>query len=260
MRRLEIPDGLYGEALPDGQYAVLVKGAHIQTHLGNIPLPAEEVGGWGPLYLRIASAPFRVAGQASQVAGVTWERTYRGGWWGGGWGDWKCIPLTACGVSPVIYDRDGVLHISDCSIGSQGWRYVSDAGELITGDATYAHPTLRVAEWTEHGGITIGQGYAGGAILCYQGVSGPSRAILEPGDCRFIRFNRAGDRLAVTIVKFVERTTVIYWLTVDEIASLLHEATLPAPQPEPPPQKPRKSRKKPTRKPKPKKRKRAQRR
>jgi hypothetical protein len=215
--RLEVAAGWYGEALPSGEYAVAVPSQKkLVSHVGDIPFGPES-----PLFVRVTNAGgFKLAGQG-QDTGRTVE-------WGGGF--WNTKPV-ACGVSPVIYDSFGVLHISDCSIGSQGWRYVADDGTLVTGDQSFSSPIFHLYEFTTHGDITIGQGGDGGAIA----VTPQGRFVLEPGYTVFIRYNRVGDRLAVTIVKLLEGKTVLLWLDAGDVATFPREAPAPVPVPKPVP-------------------------
>jgi hypothetical protein len=215
--RLEVVGGWYGEALPSGEYAVAVPSQNkLVSHAGDIPFGPES-----PLFVRVTNAGgFKLAGQG-QDTGRTVE-------WGGGF--WNTKPV-ACGVSPVIYDSFGVLHISDCSIGSQGWRYVADDGTLVTGDQSFSSPVFHLYEFTTHGDITIGQGGDGGAIA----VTPQGRFVLEPGYTVFIRYNRVGDRLAVTIVKLHEGKTVLLWLDAGDVATFPREAPAPVPVPKPVP-------------------------
>lgn len=210
--RLDVPGGWYGENLPSGEYAVVVPDRHaLATHLGDVPFGPDE-----PLYVRITNrAGFRIAGQGhtSDLA-LEWHD-----------GAWRTA-TRACGVSPVIYDLAGTLHVSDCSIGSQGWRYVADDGSLVTGDATYASGALRLWEYTTHGDIAIGQNAQDDAVA----VTPAGRFVLEPGAARFIRFSRDGDRLAIAIAKFVEHRTVLLWLDASDVTAFPREAA-PAPPP-----------------------------
>ncbi len=219
--RIEVPGGWYGENLPGGEYAVAVPASlQVVMHTGTIAMPPNT--GLGPLYMRVSNVGgFKFAGQ-SHGSFETLE------WVNGAWEH----RAPACGVSPVIYDLTGLLHISDCSIGSQGWRQIADNGDLITGDATYSSATLKLFEYTTHGGISIGQGPESGCIA----VRGADRRVLEPGDCRFVRFNMAGDRLAVTMVKLGEHKTVLLWFDIADLSGFpLDVPPVPVPVTPPPP-------------------------
>jgi hypothetical protein len=201
-----------------------VPNSHIATNIANISLPPQEVaaGGMGPLYIRVASNPFRFAGQSHVGLGV-WE-----------WNDfkWTLLQPPSCGVSPIIYDAGNVLRWStDCAIGSQGYRYVAEDGRLVTGDETYADPTHKIWEYTTLGGITVGQGEHGCILL-----RGTERRVLEPGDCRFARFVKRGSELAIAMVKFAERKAVLMWLDESDISALPLEPTHTPLPPPPPPQ------------------------
>jgi hypothetical protein len=233
----------YADALPTGEYAVLFPhdvvfdanynlivraSGKMETHLGAFDLPdADE-----PLYHRITDVGrFEIGGQA-HYSRSTWIWTPDTWWTPRG---------PACGVSPVIYDRLGVLHMSDCSIGSQGWRYVQDdgtpTGKLITGDNTYG-PLHALNEFTDLGdGLIIGQGNpdAGAPAAAALLWDGAHHRMLEDGPCRFIRVSRDGDRLAIATWK-QGFGAVLLWLTVADLRALpMVEKPGPAPAPVPVP-------------------------
>lgn len=211
MKRLDFSEAWYGEALPNvpGQpefrRAVISEG-RIQTHYGSIPLL--PVG--TPRFLRLAPDGIRCAGQEPRDG-------FDGAWEWDGHG-WTVVDPVCCGTSPVIYQPDGRLLVSHCGpVGVQGFRFIDEAGRAWTGDETYASPVYRLYEWTRHGNVVIGQAPTGGAIAI--NLETGLRVVLEPGDnTRWIRFNRAGDQLAVTIVHQTLLRTVMLWLTVDELA------------------------------------------
>lgn len=210
------PNGWYGEALPTGEFAVLFTDSHIQTHLGNIPLPGENV-----LYLRITNVGgFKMAGQGGRT-NVAW--LYENG-------TWRVADQAAVGVSPCIF-RNGALVVSHGEVGSQGYRYVRPDGSIATGDQTYSDIPNEIWEWTEYAGIKIGQGQQDCQLL-----ANGKRYTVESGDARFIRVNGAGSLLAITICKFAQRETVIKWIDMTEIPQLpVVAAQAPPPQPTPTP-------------------------
>lgn len=224
MRRLVIPGGSYCEAWPDGRYIVLCDSPRrVQTEaFGAIAIPphVETL-----LYLRgDLGGSFAGVNHADHV----WE--YAGG-------TWHDRGL-ACGVNAVIYSPSGYLRINPigCPWGSQGFRYWSDGMiEPATGDHTYdGSHTNGLAEWTQHGDVTIGQSYVQGdaATFFYQS----KRRILEPGYCRFIRMHRDGNNPAVAFWKMQANEAVLIWLTVDEIPGLPLEQAAPVPIPTPTPE------------------------
>lgn len=219
LTRKEFPGGTYSDARTDGSYAVLMPHSSVLTQEGSLPLPPAELAanGIGPLYIRVTeSGPFKFAGQSHAGLG-TWEWSQFG---------WHLLG-PACGVSPVIYDLSNVLHISDCSVGSQGWRYIDEiTGKLVTGDATYADKDNKIWEYTRHGNVTVGQGEKG----CIA-IRGADRRMLEVGDCRFVRFNRSGDQLSIAMVKLTENKSVIIWLTESELSTFPLETVDPPPPP-----------------------------
>lgn len=228
---LSIPGGWYGEARPNGAYAVSLLDGRVQTDSGVrvVPQPGDHV-----LYLRLAVDGQRFAGQAHSGAG-SWE-------WDGQ--QWQLRANPAFGISGLIYDASDTLVFAVPGVtGTQGFRYVEDGtGRLVTGDETYADASRRIWEYTTHGDVTIGQGLAG----CIA-IRGEVRVTLRDGDCRFVRFNRDGNQLAVAMVDLPHQTTELLWLYVNELASFPAEAlppalpllpgpTFPAPVPAPAPQ------------------------
>ena len=226
MRRAAFPDATYSFTLPDGGRGVLYPGSRIETNERDVPLPGEDV-----LFLvgTVYAGSLYMAGQGHQ-SGQCWLYGPRG---------WKPLGPTF-GVSPCAFgggwlyfvsSQNGytVLHIATgerhevpASLGSQGIRYIEN-GQPVSGDATYRDGEL--FEYTRHGEVVVGQGHEGGALI--------NGRLLEPGDCRFIRFEREGDQLAVAIVKQAERRAVLHWLTVADIPLL----PMPDVDPPPPPEK-----------------------
>lgn len=230
MIRKVVAGGTYVDAMPDGAYAAVV-GDHLDTHQGPIPLPPGE--DW-LLFLRVTTAGgFKIAGKSHNAAkSWLWQD-----------GEWRELP-DAIGNSPLIFDRLGGLHLSDGSIGSQGWRYVADdgslAGRLVTGDATYGS-TFGLSEWSEAGGLSIGQGHDVGGACVWDGAT---LRLLEAGACAFVRVQAAGESVAVSFWKQDAGVAVIYRGTLAELRALPPVAApvpvpvpvpapIPAPSPEP---------------------------
>jgi hypothetical protein len=237
MIRTTFPGGWYGDATPGGAYAVLFANSHVQTHQGPIPLPASQPL-QSPLFLRVTDVGgFRCAGQSSSVeVPAAWE-------WTGA--SWRALPPPCVGVSPLIYDLLGILHTSDGSIGSQGWRYCaqdgSGTGRLITGDQTYG-PTSPIAvqygvqglfEYSPAGpDLWVGQAaYDGGGVQVWDGTT---LRQLERGDCRFVRVQWAGEQVAITFT--TPPQTVLIQTTLAELRALppVEAPEPPEPTPEPP--------------------------
>lgn len=223
---LRLPGYWYVDALPRPHpaYAASARdGSHVLTDRGKLPGTSG-----GVLYLRIAPDGVRcAAAQQNGDRAVLWNGTA-----------WE-TGAPAPGVSPVMFRADGSLIYPDGSTGSQGWRYVNDNGIPIPSDWTIAPGTPfsrqlgedRLFQWSEAGGVRVGQGDQGGCAIRYQGVL----RLLESGDCQFVRLSRSGDELAVSIVKLLDQSAVIYWLTVAEIAEL---PLYPAKEEQKPPPKP----------------------
>lgn len=211
MTRTPYPGGSYVDATPNA-WAVLFAGSHIETHLGRLALPGADY----PLYHRITMVGgFHIAGQAA-ASPHTLEYSLLTGWQS---------KEAACGVSPVIYDLTGALFISQCGpVGSQGYRYVDITNRIWTGDETYAS-AFGLYEWSFYGGFCIGQGAAGGVNVW----DGTVMRQLEAGDCRFIRVQGEGDRVAISFR--MPSQAVIWQCTLDELRRL--PVYVPPPDPEP---------------------------
>ena len=231
MTRRTIPGGSYVEAWPTGDYACLIARSHVETSAGNIAIPPGS--GLGPIYTRLyVGAGLRLAGQ-DQVSGNAWL------WDGLRWVDRG----DSYGVSPCAFGPlDGFLYVAKAGWGggSQGIRYVRTDGAIISGDDTYADPVEKIYQFTTQGDITIGQDHEDGVIVVYTGM----RKRLASGNCQFVRFNRAGDRLAVAWWTPKENAAQLAWFHVSEIASLPDaplvfdkpiEKPKPKPKPEPQP-------------------------
>lgn len=249
MRRLIIAHGLYIDALPTGEYACLrpdgENGANppkglprtlpdVLTHAGPVACPQHPGGKiLKPLFVRVTNVNgFRFAGQSSDSPETLQYAPF------GAPAGWQFLPKVACGTSPVIYDLAGLLHISDCSIGTQGWRYVDlTTGALVTGDATYG-PWNGLNEWSALGeDLYVGQGNKHGGTLVWDDRAKVMH-VLDPGPNRFIRAQVAGD--LVSIAWWVEgintSTGVVVWATLLELRALpvLEAPAPPVPVPIPP--------------------------
>ena len=194
----------------DGSFTVLEVG-RIESHLGTIAIPAQEIGwrGQGPLMLRctdVGGGGFQMCGKPHQGLGTwTWDLTS---------GAWTLNPTDSCGVSGHIFDQTGALFISSCAFpgpGSQGYRYVDDTNTLILGHDTYADLARNLYEYSEYdcGGtwVAVGQGGGNGptdfggawAVTGQPGVSTLRRFLLETDFKWFIRFKHAGTALSIAI-------------------------------------------------------------
>ncbi len=206
MKQRVFPGGWYADARPHGEFVVLMPDSHLETHAGRLPLPF----GMNLLFPRVPPEPhpYAVAGQL--------HRDPQNAEWKPDTGWRKVGP--SYGVSPVIY-RAGVLHQNVPANGSQGFRYVDDAGRIWTGDETYHRPDLQVHEYTVlSGGIVVGQDSRSERAI----IVGPDgvRRVWTDGRPRFIRASRDGDRIALAAWREARRDAYILWLTVDEIAQL----------------------------------------
>jgi hypothetical protein len=218
VKRLSVAGGRYGDILTSGAYAVMTL-VEMVTHRGPIAYTIDRA-----LYPRITEVGgFQIAGQAAAGGGcLHWHD-----------GKWHRDPRTSIGASGHIFDKQGRLHIIAGGT-SQGYRYVSESGGLVLGDATYADKARRIYEYTTYGDLTAGQGEHSGCLVLH----GDRRYVIEPGDCRFVRFARDGNRLAFCISKLQERQVVLLWMDLADLANFPREAVpapVPVPVPKPPP-------------------------
>jgi hypothetical protein len=222
MNRLEIAGAIGADNLPDGSYvATLWTG--IRTQNGLVPAQPEAL-----LYPRLAPSGQVFCGQG-QGSGTALE------WNGTSWVNRG----KTFGVNPVIYTPDGALRLATVTDGSQGYRYINDAGGIVSGDESINSSTglarsyglTGFYEWTHLGDVTTGQGEA--ACIVQVG-NGPHR-VLEPGGCFDIRFSRIGNACAVAMIKRAENKAVFLWFDASELDSLPLEKQEPPPPPPPPP-------------------------
>jgi len=215
--------GSYCEALPGGQYAVLLPNIGIETHRGRVLLPnAQDL-----LQLRIFGDKLAGIGHRDDRA---WE-------WTGQWADRGM----AFGPNSVIYDFNGQLH-HITGPPPVGYRYVREDGQIVTCESTYADVGRKIWEYTTRGDLTIGQGGKGplGEDPCIAILPDKSYRLISVGQCRFVRFNRTGDRLAIAFWRQDTHAAHLRWLTIAELAALpvyipANAPQSPQPEPEPPP-------------------------
>lgn len=241
MRTLDIPGGWYGAAWPDGAYAVCVPSSRtVTTHHGTLDTPVgfpihldvTMVGGW-------------------HIAGKSWEGhhtvLYRDG-------AWTRIEQEAIGGQcSVAFAPDGTLVINGSTIpyaGANGIRYVTEDGEIVSGDETYGSPTLRLGEYTIAGDLAIGQsGYdVVAAVLDSHGQPTGERRVLVRGQgphgSTDIKVKRVGDSYAMAVHQFANGRTHLLWFDRAELSLFPREAEpdpvpdhepTPTPDPEEPP-------------------------
>lgn len=219
--------GWYADALPSGAFVALIQHSHLQTDRGRVELPL----GQNVLYVRMAPDGVRFAGVGNQDD-LCWE------WNGRAW----VSRGIAFGPRAVVYDASGDLRII-AGPPARGWRRIAPDGRVTFADESYADIPRRVWEYTDLGGLTIGQGGSGphGEDPCIALIGG-TRRLIEAGQCRFINVSEKDGRIAVAYVREDTRESVIRWMTRSEIASLPivgttqpNPGTPPSPTPEPTP-------------------------
>lgn len=220
MNRHSVEGGWYADSLTTGEYASLVTGKRLETHAGELALPPGDE----PLWVAITRVGgFKVAGQG-HYSPNTWL-------WDGAWSKRP----QACGTSPVIFDRGGAIHISDCGpgVGAQGWTYVAPDGHLVTGDAAYG-PKNGLTQYTDlsdaqDGSLMVGQGHQVGGVCVWDGTwkDATGKAVgalrrLAGGECYAVRARRVGVDVSVCWYDVVKGATTsqFVWATVAELLAL----------------------------------------
>lgn len=204
MRKIEIPNGYYCDARPDGQYvclmkdflSVLVNGKTIQCTSGT------------PLYIRVNQTDdLKFAGQnKDNDQALEWDVDF-----------WRPYAQIAYGVSPCIYDNDNVLHIATPNDGSQGFRFVDLSNKIWTGDETYYSPILQLSEWSYLGsGYYVGQDPQNDNCLFYDDNKKLHHIIVEDS-CRFIRGAREGNDISLAMIVTGNEPSLIIWATISEL-------------------------------------------
>ena len=213
--RRDLPGACFADALPNREYAAVICLSHIESSVGRIPLP----NGQNALYLRVArNGRFAGVGHHDDRAWL-----FEGG-------RWQAFG-PAHGVNAVIFDISDQLRVATSAVGSQGYRFVDDAGRIWTGDETYADVRNHLWEWTRHGNVQCGQGGDEEGLQCL--VAG-RRVLVEPGTVRFVRFRRQGPQLALAWTAPLKNTATVLWLSDAELAAL-PTYTIPSGPPPPPP-------------------------
>ena len=233
---MRIPGLIYPVCLPNGHWVGLMSGQYLLTPSGTVDLPGFDVL---ELDVHSLAGGYQIAGKAQQEP----TSIHRGTWeWSG---LWRHISLEAHGTYSAIYDNFGALHLGTPELtGSQGWRYVREDGELITGDQTY-----NPARWAEAGFSPVPDAlwefsYLGGVFFgqgdnpqgCHVLIDGERRLLLE-GDCRFIRVKCDGTRWGVGVTRLREGDGHVFpGLTRADLKALPLITTTPTPTPEPEPE------------------------
>jgi hypothetical protein len=235
--------GMYAVCLPGIGYAVLYPGSHIESHWGRIELPGFDVIEFDIT----ARNGGKLAGKAQREP----NDPQRGTWqWHAATRDWEHVGVNAHGTYPCIYANDGTLVLADPEHnGSQGWRYVAESGELITGDDSL-NPQRRIGrqlglrdlwEYSHFAGVTIGQGDP--PMGCHVLIDGARRLLID-GDTFFIRVKYADGIWAIGLTRLRQRDAHTFLLTRAQLSQLPAVTPIdvtptpppvtPQPQPEPP--------------------------
>jgi hypothetical protein len=181
--------GTYIDATEFSHVAV-IWGSHLETSQGRVELPF----GQNVLDVSLAADGIRFAGKGHD--GPVKDQAVE--WLGAV--PWR-VRGPAHGSRACIYDARDDLVIATYSpdpngLGTEGWRYLNDAGALVPGNQSLvAVPDGRgIWEYIEHGGITIGQGGKGphgeDPVIA---MHGGKRYVLYDGQNYNIKFRLYGD-------------------------------------------------------------------
>jgi hypothetical protein len=226
--RLEIASQLgYGDILPTGEYAVNVTGVGLRTHLGLLPFPSGETT--GVLFPVItARVGFEISGQRASASTIGAPHYVNG--------TWETDTRLPVGTRPCIFDNTGLLHVSQGEVGAQGYRYVTPANVLMTGDQTYAARN-GVAEWTDLSILQDGSMLLGWAQWTFALVlwDGAHHRLVDAVDAtaKNVNAHRSGDLISIAYARAAG--AVLLQMTVSELLAMpVFEPTPPDPQPQPP--------------------------
>jgi hypothetical protein len=216
------PGAWYGDALPSGEFAVLVPGKPLQTHAGPVALPEEDKA-FGPTFLKISPTKDRFFGckHAGVGAPVLFEYLFLPRqWW---------AHPTATGRA--VYDTHG--NILDTLPAGYGY-FDTDLNIPISRIQTYEQK-FGLNNWCKVGSLYIGQGHDDGGVLVV--LPGSIPRVLDTGPCSEINAHRDGDAVAITYRN--DGVGILLWqTTLAELGALPLKGEPPPPPPPPPEPKP----------------------
>jgi hypothetical protein len=171
---------------------------------------------------------FKFVGLAHDTAGKMLQWTATQGWVAG--------PAFVFGRG--VFDNSGIFRDTVPA----GYQFLNDSGVPVTRIDTYG-PKNGLSEWSETGGLQIGQGHADGGVLVWDGAN---LRVLDTGYCIFIRVHRVGEFVAISYAKSGVGAVIVQ-TTLTELRALpIVGTTAPnpgtppvvppvTPKPEPPP-------------------------
>jgi hypothetical protein len=227
MTRLVFPGGGTPDALPSGAYVVPIIGSHIATTTRRLALPLGQDIAYPRLhpngeYFACQIHDGEKKDHVFEFVGLDAEGKPR-------WIDHGYWPS----VSPCLYKPDGTLVINgrDGYWGSQGLRYVTEGGIVVSADDTYGSAAYGLSEFTPIPGGAIGQTHDNNQDDAAVHINGALR-LVEPGPCRFIRASAEGEQAAVAIWK-PGQGAVLGWPTLSELRALPPVPNVGTPVPNP---------------------------
>ena len=141
------------------------------------------------------------------------------------------------GQNSFLYVGEELRVISDVATyqaTAGGWRYVDQAGQLVSYGATYSGPPLW--EFTDFGDVRIGQGPENADGICLTLAGGVVRQLV-PGEFHNIRVKRQGEHFFICAVNYPEHYSLGLHATLADFAAAPFLTPLPPiviPVPNPP--------------------------
>jgi len=203
--------GLFVHELVTGERVVLYPNSHLHTHLGRLDFPPDER--YGLMFLHCTNVPeFRCSGLAHDAIAVQWEWSPSKGW--------KQIPYL---TGRTVYDKTGTLR----DVLPAGYQFVNDAGEPVS--RLVAYDTRNgLNEWTDTGGLLIGQGHHAGGVCVFDGAQ---LRVVDTGECYFVNVDRVEDQFCISYVRKDEGAIVVRGSRADLLALPVLSVGTPEPAP-----------------------------
>jgi hypothetical protein len=230
----------YGAAMPNGDYACLIPGSHIETSRGRVELPGEDVG-----FLDVDNfeGEFIIVG-----AGQKTDRAllYQGG-------KWRAIAHPAYGMDAAMFNpalgeawvttngttatcttlsQPPKVRTVAADTGSQGFAFARPNGTMALGWQYYIDLARGLCVYTDFIDVAIGQGVNDGAVVRFADDGILRQFAL--GVLRNPRIKRAGENYAAVFVDYNRHETTFTWCVRAELRAMKPVGAVPPPPPPPP--------------------------
>lgn len=222
--------GWYGDCNLDMDNVSLHPNSHLMINGNRIELPVNAQGQKENVLFTVLKRwnfDILIAGQGQVGDKGSGNWLYKGGKWNlvsGSFGVYPCafsdssLYLIVGPNQYVVYDlaSDSKTEPISRAVGSQGIRYIDfsqSVDGIVTGDETYGPGIYNLSQWIRRFDTVLGQSYTGGAVALVNKI----RRVIEPGDCQFLRFYEKDNKIAITIVKQVEKKTIFLWMESSDL-------------------------------------------